>query len=258
VQPYLDFCRQLAHDAGQIPLERLHQHRTIEQKSSSFDVVTDADTQTQAFIIERIRATYPDHGILAEEGDADITGPDLVWVVDPIDGTTNYSHRFPLFTVSLALCQGGQAQVGVVHLPALGETFWAMRGGGAFHQGQRLAVSAVERLDRAIVATGFPYQRAPGTDNNLTEFARVVPFVQGIRRTGAASLDLAYVAAGLFDGYWEFYIKPWDVMAGMLLVHEAGGQVSPVRTGRDMYGNDGILASNGRIHSDLRRLLNGA
>jgi myo-inositol-1(or 4)-monophosphatase len=148
--------------------------------------------------------------------------------------------------------------VGLIGAPAHDELFWATRGGGVFDRHGPLHVSSIERLEQALIVTGFPYERAPGSDNNLTEFSRVVPFVQGIRRTGSAALDLTYVAAGRFDGFWEFHLKPWDALAGQLLVTEAGGQLSTVRATGALHGSGGILATNGRIHAALRALLTGA
>lgn len=259
---YRDVAIAIARDVGAMLLEFQQRPLLLRSKSTEVDLVTDADEQAQREIIRRIRQAFPDHSVMAEEGQQHDVPPtareaeEYVWVIDPIDGTTNYWHRVPYFCVSIALCRNGQPIVGVIGAPRLGELFWAVRGEGAWcetHERQEpLQVSSVRRLDQALVATGFPYHRAPGTDNNLAEFARVTPVVQCIRRPGSAALDLAYVAAGRFDGYWEFYIHPWDTMAGQLLVLEAGGTISTVRPEGAMHGKGGILATNGHIHTLLR------
>jgi myo-inositol-1(or 4)-monophosphatase len=269
---YLDAAIQMARDVGTLLLEHQKQTRLLGSKSTTIDLVTEADEQAQQEITRRIRQTFPDHSIIAEESDL----PNLpdsphsqplheesgyVWVIDPIDGTTNYWHGSPHFCVSIALCHRTQPIVGVIGAPRLGEIFWAAQGEGAWcettGQTERLQVSTVKRLDQALVATGFPYERAPGTDNNLIEFGRVMPFVQGIRRAGSAALDLAYVAAGRLDGYWEFHVRPWDTMAGQVLVREAGGTISPVRPHGEMHGAGGILATNGPLHTPLHRQIMG-
>lgn len=229
-------------------------HR-VTRKSSAFDLVTEVDEAVQQMLVHRIRAAFPDHGIIAEEAPAAPVTRDLTWYIDPLDGTTNYWHRLPFFCTSMALCSADGPLLGVIYAPAADELFWATQGGGAFDRRGLLQVSSVDRLEQALIVTGFPYQRAPGSDNNLAECSRVVPHVQGIRRTGSAALDLAYVAAGRFDGFWEFYLKPWDALAGQLLVIEAGGQVSTVRSEGAMHGPGGLLATNGSIYPELHALL---
>lgn len=256
---FVEHGTQIVRETGQALLQAMQQGETrlIGAKSTAIDLLTEADEMAQNLIVRRLREAFPDHGIVAEEGDQEAAQHDYVWVVDPIDGTTNYWHRHPAFCVSMALCHHGEPIVGAVYAPWMDELFRASRGGGAFCNDQPLHVSRADRLDQAVVATGFPYQRAPGSDNNLVEFGRVMPFVQGIRRCGSAALDLAYVAAGRLDGYWEFHIKPWDIMAGIVLVQEAGGQVSRVRTEGEMAGSGGILATNGHIHTALHRRVVG-
>lgn len=256
---YLEFCKDVVYDAGQLLLQIDHETRQIKSKSTSIDLVTDADERIQNFIVQRIRERFPDHSILAEEDtETGLNEHELVWVIDPIDGTTNFWHRLPYFTVTVALCIDAQPEVGVIYAPRLNDMFWAARGEGAFNQAGPISVSTIRDMHQAVIATGFPYERAPGCDNNLAEFSRVMPYVQGIRRFGAASLDLAYVAAGLLDGYWEFHLRPWDSMAGILLVDEAGGQVSTVRPTGEMNGAGGILATNGLLHTILHRHITDA
>ncbi|NJN66884.1 MAG: inositol monophosphatase [Chloroflexaceae bacterium] len=256
---FMECCTQIVRETGHALLQAMQQGETrlIGAKSSAIDLLTEADEMAQHQITQRLREAFPDHGILAEEGDQEAEPRDYVWVIDPIDGTTNYWHRHPAFCVSVALCHHGEPMVGAIYAPRMDELFCASRGGGAFCNDIPIHVSRASHLDQAIVATGFPYQRAPGSDNNLVEFGRVMPLVQGIRRCGSAALDLAYVAAGRLDGYWEFHIKPWDIMAGILLVREAGGQVSQVRPEGAMAGAGGILATNGHLHPALHRRIMG-
>lgn len=214
------------------------------------DLVTQADLESEATIVGTLRAAFPEHSILTEEEGA--SGRDDArcrWIIDPIDGTTNFSHRNPHFCVCIALEVEGQLQVGVVYDPVRDELFTARRGHGAWLNGRRLSVSSCRRLERALVATGFPYDRRTVRDNNVAEFAELILHVQGVRRAGAAGLDMAYVAAGRLDLYWEKRLKPWDVAAGLLLVEEAGGRVT------DMGGEPfdralgDVIASAGPLHS---------
>jgi len=258
MQTYLDFCKDVTREAGHILLQHFDKPRTTKAKTSTIDLVTEVDELAQDYIVHRIREQFPDHGIIAEENnESTYTDQAYVWYIDPIDGTTNYWHRQPFFAVSVALCYDNQPVVGVVYAPRLNEMYWATRQMGAWNDAGPLHVSQVATMQQALVATGFPYQRAPGTDNNLVEFGRVMPYVQGMRRCGAASLDLASVATGRLDGYWEFHLSPWDSMAGILLVLEAGGQISTVRPTGAMNGPGGILASNGLLHATLQKLLLG-
>ena len=249
-QDLLEFTLAAARAAGCVLLEHFEGELTVTTKSSDIDLVTSADRAAEAAVLDRIRRDFPEHWILAEEsgrtGGAD--GPDprpppgvLQWVIDPLDGTTNFTHRFPHFSVSLALVDHDGPLLGVVHDPTRGETFYASRGGGAFldsarararlGQPQRLDVTATRALRLALVATGFAYTRATSPTNNLLEFNRVVPQVRCIRRAGSAALDLAYVAAGRLDAYWEYHLQPWDVAAGALLVREAGGVLTRIDGG---------------------------
>lgn len=252
-KPDLDFCVSIVRETGQFLLRSMSTNTLVAEKSSTIDLVTEADEQAQARLVGHIREAFPDHGIVAEEGHEQNAHHTATWYIDPIDGTTNYWHAMPLFSISVAFCHHGEPELGVIYLPYTDELFCAERGRGAFGPRGTLRVSAVQRLEQALVATGFPYERAPGTDNNLVEFGRVMPVVQGIRRSGSAAIDMAFVAAGRYDGYWEFHVRPWDTMAGQLLVLEAGGQLSRVRPEGAMHGPGGILATNGHIHIELQR-----
>ncbi|MGD8397763.1 MAG: inositol monophosphatase family protein, partial [Anaerolineae bacterium] len=205
--------------------------------------------------------------IVAEEGsngarerfrsDLEGNGGQPVWLVDPLDGTVNYAHGYPVWAVSLALVKAGRVITATSYDPLRDELYWAERGGGAWCNGQRLTVSAVTRLGDALLATGFAYRRATLEDNNLDEFGRVMPRVQGVRRAGAAVLDLAHVAAGRLDGYWEMHLQPWDWAAGWLLVEEAGGTVTDLEGQPWTLAATRIAASNGPLHNDLLEVICG-
>ena len=214
------------------------------------DLVTEADKQSEQTIIDAITQRFPDHRILAEEGTSTGGAGAYRWIIDPLDGTTNFAHRYPLYCVSIAIEREGIPLVGVVYAPYLDELFVAVRGGGAMLNGAPIAVSAVADLMGGLLCTGFPY-RLDGPTNNLVNWGNFVLRTQATRRDGAAALDLCYVAAGRFDGFWELNLQPWDMAAGALMVQEAGGTIS------DPYGNpfrvDGndILASNGHLHDAM-------
>lgn len=246
----LDFVIDLAHRAGAVLRARQEQERSVESKGFA-DVVTDADRASEALIVEAVRARYPDHGILAEEGGQIAGVSEYQWVIDPLDGTLNYLHGLPLYSVSLAVLRGGEPYIGVVYEPTRGELFAAERGAGARCNGRRLRVSPTPRLAGAILTTGFPYERTSVADNNLREHERLLMRCQDVRRTGSAALELAYVAAGRVDAHWELGLKPWDVAAGALIALEAGGTVTDWE-GRPWRPDGGrLVASNGRIHAEL-------
>lgn len=219
--------------------------------------VTEIDLAAEALIRGKLRATFPGHRILAEEGGGDAwqePGPPI-WVVDPLDGTNNFAHGFPHVGISLALLVDGEPVVGVVHDPLRGETFGAVAGSGARLNGEPVHVSTVARLTDGFLATGFPYDRRTAPDNNTARLGRFLRRSQGVRRAGAATLDLAYVSCGRFDGFWEIRLKPWDVAAGVLLVREAGGQVTDFAGTPDCLSGADIVASNGRIHGEMLRVI---
>lgn len=212
--------------AGKVQKENLgRQGLIIKTKSSPVDLLTEIDRRSEEILLTAIRKQYPSHGILSEEYGEDKIDADYRWVIDPLDGTTNYAQGLPIFTVSVALQFQNETVLGVVYAPILDAMFTAIRGQGAFLNGQELKVSDKQEMDQCVFATGFPYDRAANPDNNADYFAHFVPRVRGLRRMGAASFDLACVAAGTLDGYWEFNLKPWDVAAGSLLVEEAGGYI---------------------------------
>jgi myo-inositol-1(or 4)-monophosphatase len=249
----LDFVRDLAARAGAILAEGAFRSHEAERKRTAVDLVTDYDKRSEALIVEAIRARFPDDEIVAEEGGAQGARGRRRWLIDPLDGTTNFAHGLPFFCVSIALEVAGRAELGVVAAPALGWTFWGARGQGAFFNSnqRRLSVSTTENLQDSLLATGFPYDNATSPENNFDEFVRLYKVTQGVRRAGAAALDLCMTAAGWFDGYWEQKLKPWDLCAGALLVEEAGGRVTDYRGAPFSPDGGEIVASNGRIHQPL-------
>lgn len=248
------FLDMLTQKAGKALLSYFQGEFRIDKKDPSeegIDIVTDADRASEELILKSITSEFPGHDILTEETPTDRAGSPYLWVVDPLDGTVNFAHGFPHFCISIALMCQSELQVGMVYDPLRKESFFAVKGGGASLNGEKIQVSKAHRLGVSMVATGFPYDQAYSPENNVAEFSRVVTRVQGMRRAGAAALDLAYVACGRLDGFWELKLKPWDQAAGILLVEEAGGRISD-RTGSatDLYTLN-IVATNGIIHEEL-------
>ena len=256
MQQFLDIAVQAARAAGQLQRERLWSDFAIDFKGET-DLVTEVDRACEDLIVGTIRRAFPGHDILAEENDYASLHSSHKWIIDPLDGTTNYAHGFPWFGVSIALEIKGVVQVGVVYHPMMDELFTAARGEGAFLNGSRITVSRRTPLKQCLLATGFPYDRTWDNENNFKHFMNFQMAARAVRRAGAAALDLAYVAAGRLDGYWECKLKPWDVAAGELLVTEAGGMVTD--HGGDAYSvyDHRILASNGLIHDAMVAVLAG-
>jgi myo-inositol-1(or 4)-monophosphatase len=260
----LGVALEAAREAGALLLEALGRldPARIGRKSAARDLVTEADLASERAIVARLRAAFPDHAIEAEEEVRDRAGDAPRWFLDPLDGTVNFVHRLPCFAVSLALYRDGEPEVAVVHAPRLAETFHALRGGGAFlatgsGPPEPLAVSRASELGEAILATGFPYRRHELVPNNLENFARLFARVRDLRRMGSAALDLAYTAAGRFDGFWELYLAPHDVAAGALLVREAGGIVRDVAGGEDWLRGQSLVAAGPGLFERLRIELEG-
>ena len=252
-----DFAVELAREAGQVLMDHFERRLIVKSKSSEIDLVTEADVASDKLIVEAIRQQYPEHSILSEEGLGEEQAGEFLWLIDPLDGTTNYAHGYPVFSVTITLQREGENVLGVTYDPVRDELFWAEKGQGAYCNGRRLSVSGVVNLRHSLLATGFFYTRASIEDNNLAEFGRIMPRVQGVRRGGSAALDMAYVAAGRLDGYWEFHLSPWDWAAGDLLVREAGGRTSDVsgRPWRLRSGN--MVATNDLLHEALLAALKG-
>ena len=253
----LNFATQIAREAGNLLIQRLGTAKVTTK--GDINLVTEADIAAENLIIERIRSHYPQHGILAEEsGEAVLVGgkrSEWKWIIDPLDGTTNYAHGYPCFCVSIGLEHDGELTVGVVYDPMRDEMFAAEHGQGATLNDRRIRVSSVEELSGAMLCTGFPYNVRERPDF-AREFTKFTMEAQAVRRDGSAALDLAYVACGRFDGFWEDGLSPWDIAAGALLISEARGKVTNFNDQPlDIY-NEQILATNGLIHDPMMRLLN--
>jgi myo-inositol-1(or 4)-monophosphatase len=247
----LVFITSLAREAGELLRERLPQARDIAQKAKN-DLVTDADRASEALIVERIRATFPGAAILGEEGGTYAGDAAERFIVDPLDGTSNYAHRYPVFCVSIGYERDGKMMAGAIYAPMLDELFAAKRGHGATLNGGAIGVSAVNAVTDAMVCTGFIPMRY---ERNGKQFGTLSRTAQAVRRDGSAALDLAYVAAGRFDAFWEWDLHAWDVAAGALIIEEAGGRVSTIEQADFDLTNGSILATNGAVHEEMRALL---
>lgn len=265
-QEYAAVAERLALLAGAELLTHRRATVAVESKGRRRELVTAADRAAERTVVGGIQRAFPAHGVLAEEGVLTTQGKasnasDWLWIVDPLDGTTNFVHSLPFYCVAIALAYQGQPVVGVVHAPALAETFVATKGGGAFRKHadgatQRLTVSTTTEMADALLATGFSYNRnEPGRDDNSESIARILPHCRDLRRLGSAELDLCMVASGQFDGYWERYLAPYDVAAGAVIVREAGGVVTDYQGADDWLFGDSVVASNGALHSLLLPLL---
>ena len=242
----LTVAEEAALDAGTLAMQGWRASAAISKKGR-FDLLTEYDLASERLIRDRLGASFPDHRIVGEEAEETGAG-NLVWYVDPIDGTTNFAHGHFFFAVSIALYDGNEGLVGVVCAPALGVLWKAMQGGGAFRNSDPCAVSTRERLDEAVCATGFPYDRWSNPDNNHAELALFLQRVRGVRRCGAASIDLCLVADGTYDLYWEKALSAWDMCAGALIVREAGGRLSGYRGENADPRSGKLVASNGLLH----------
>lgn len=251
---FLEAAKAAAREAGRLLRENVDKRGEIMFKGA-VDLVTHFDRKSQEMIFRRLSAAFPGHGFLAEEGLSLPGTSGCRWIIDPIDGTTNFAHTFPIFCVSIALEQKGEVVVGVVYDPMRDELFEAVRGRGAFLNGARVGVSDIPELGKALLATGFPYDVRTSSFNNVREFNAFIVRAQAVRRCGSAALDLCYVACGRFDGFWELKLKPWDVAAGALIIEEAGGRVSDFEGRTFDPFNQQALASNGRIHEEMRAVL---
>ena len=242
-------------EAGAIIMDQWTKPSDVRLKGP-IDLVTETDLAVEEALKASLSAILPGSSFLAEESATSLDPDDLCWIIDPVDGTTNFAHRVPFVATSVALWQGGRTVLGIVNVPAMGETFHATLGGGSFLDGEPLRVSRVERLQEALVATGFPYTVREDIRPLMDNLENMLVHTQGVRRPGAASIDLAYTAAGRFDAFYETGLKPWDTAAGWLLVTEAGGRVSPFDPSRPYrLRSRSILASNGLLHEAVAGLL---
>lgn len=245
---------EAAKKAGLVLKEHLGKAERIQFKGA-VNLVTEMDTRAEAIIIEEIRKDFPGHGILAEESDEQVSTTGYRWIIDPLDGTTNYAHGLPFFCVSIAFEDHGKVTHGAVYNPMLDEMFFAIDGRGAYLNDSPIRVSKIQTLDKSLLATGFPYDLRVSKETNLDHFARFAVRAQAIRRVGSAALDLCYTACGRFDGFWEMKLHPWDVAAGGLAVKEAGGKINDFKGGPfSVFGKE-CLASNGLIHDEMLEVL---
>jgi myo-inositol-1(or 4)-monophosphatase len=241
-------------ESGKIQKEWLRKDKRVELKGA-INLVTEVDRRCEQRIIEIIKKAFPEHNILTEETPMPALPSPYRWIIDPLDGTTNYAHGYPCFCTSLALELEGEVILGAIYDPLLDELFTAQKGKGAFLNNERISVSLTDRLTNALICTGFPYDLRESRENNLDHFNNFIMEARAIRRDGSAALDLCYVAAGRFDGFWELKLYAWDVAAGKLLVEEAGGRATDFQGGQlDIHGQQ-ILATNKRIHEEMIRVL---
>lgn len=252
----LNFAIETARDAGHLLLEKFDRNIKVSKKGD-INLVTEADLASEALIIERIKSYHPKHSILAEEsGNAVVIGGEnkWKWIIDPLDGTTNYAHGYPCFCVTVALEHEGQIVVGASYDPTRNEMFAAERGRGASLNNKSIRVSKTEQLSESLIVTGFPYD-FKSRENFARHLTQFLINSRGVRRDGSAAIDMAYVACGRFDGFWEEGLNPWDMAAGVLLIEEAGGQVTGYDGSKFSIYSPPVVASNGLIHSQMLNVL---
>lgn len=237
----IEDAKRWAYEAGKVQRDNYESNNLkITTKSTDVDLVTEIDELSENLIISAIKESYPHHAILSEESKNIKRDSEYLWIIDPLDGTTNYAQGLPIFAVSIALEYKGEIILGVIYQPILDEMFTSIRGKGAFLNGEKIKISSKNNLKDSVLATGFPYDRATNQDNNSNYFENMVPKVRGLRRMGAAAYDLANIACGRLDGYWELNLSPWDVAAGTLIIEESGGEVVKLTDKRDIS----IIAGN--------------
>lgn len=246
---YLETAAEIAREAGAL-LAGYFERRVAFELKGEFDLVTEADRASERLVVERLRSHFPSHGIVAEEGGGHESPSEYKWYVDPLDGTTNFAHSFPIFNVTLGLERAGEMVAGVIFDPLRQEMFAAERGGGAYLNNRRIRVSKTAKVESSVLSTGFPSRRRH-LNINIHFYHQLAVATHGVRRTGSAAIDLAWTACGRLDGFWEIGLNPWDMAAGTLLVKEAGGQVSEMRGGPHELASPDLLADNGLIHAEM-------
>jgi len=254
VEHYLNVAKEVSKEAGYFLKKNFENKKRIEYKGD-VNLVTSYDKLSQDLIYKKLKSYFPHHSFLAEENLEHAGEEEFRWIIDPLDGTTNYAHGYPIFCVSVALEYRGKVILGVVYNPMLDELFWGIENKGAFLNSKKIKVSSTKELDKSLLATGFPYDLRESKNNNINHFNNFVLKAQAVRRCGSAALDLCYVACGRLDGFWELKLFPWDIAAGMLIVKEAGGKLSDFKNNEiDIYTKE-IVASNGLIHSQMVKIL---
>ncbi|MCD6459215.1 inositol monophosphatase [bacterium] len=253
----LNIVIKIAKQAGAFLIDRLNSGKkiSIEIKAVN-DFVTEVDKQAESLIVSLLKKSFPDYGIMAEENYSDKTiPPNLYWVIDPLDGTTNYIHGFPSFCVSIGLCENKTPLMGVIYDPTRDELFCAQTGKGAFLNGSPITVSETKNMQGALIGTGFPFRNFAIMEKYLDCFSSVLKRCQGIRRPGSAAIDLAYVACGRLDAFWEHGLHPWDCAAGSIIIKEAGGTVTDFTGGKDYLFSRTFIASNTIIHNEIQEIV---
>ena len=251
---YLEVAEKTAREAGVILLENLGKVKEIEFKAKN-SLVTEVDKLSEEIIISNIRSSFPEHAIFAEESGRDSSESEHVWLIDPIDGTTNYAHAYPFFSISIALEINGEVEVGLVYDPVKDEMFTAEKGKGAFLNGESISVSKSHAIEHSHVCTGFMHEVEWMVEANIKHFGNFIRRARAVRRDGSAALDLCYVACGRFDGFWELGLNPWDTAAAVLILKEAGGQVSTFTGDEYSIYEKEILASNSIVHEQMIEIL---
>ncbi|MGA1874962.1 MAG: inositol monophosphatase family protein [bacterium] len=245
---------QATDKAARVLRQRFGQPHTV-RKKRAIDLVTEADEQSEHIIVDTIHHAFPTHDMVAEEGSLIDTGSPYQWIIDPLDGTTNFAHHIPHFCISIALAVRGRLVFGLVENPMWPERFWAASGEGAFMNNKSIRVSSTVSIPESLLVTGFPYELHPAMDLLIRRFQRCMAAAQGIRRFGSAALDLCYVACGRFEGFWEQHLKPWDTAAGVLILREAGGMATDFSGSPHEPASPELLATNGSIHQEMLHLL---
>jgi myo-inositol-1(or 4)-monophosphatase len=246
---FVETAADIAHQAGSL-LRYYFERRVSFEMKGDFDLVTEADKASEKLVVGRLKQHFPEHGIVAEEGGGHDSASEYRWYVDPLDGTTNFAHSYPVWNITLALEKAGELIAGVIFDPTRDELFTCERGGGAFLNGRRIRVSNVARVADSLLCTGFPnHNRA--TNPNIHFFHELAMSAHGVRRSGSAAVDLAHVACGRLDGFWEIGLSPWDMAAGILLIQEAGGMCTDMEGAHHSLKSPHLLTDNGAIHSEL-------
>jgi myo-inositol-1(or 4)-monophosphatase len=251
----IDDIIYISKEAGELIRAKFNTNFSFEFKSNESDLVTEVDTASEKIIVDFIKKKYPSHGIITEEGGTSFSKSEYNWVIDPIDGTTNFAHGLPIFAVSIGVQKNGETVAGVVYDIMLSVVYLAELKGGAFENDKKIKVNDNSNLRRALLVTGFPYNVAENPENALEKFAALTKASRGIRRLGSAAIDFCYVAKGVFDGFWEVHLKPWDMCAGKLIVEEAGGLVTDFDGKKIDIFSKKILATNGKVHDAMIEVL---
>ncbi len=249
----LEAIKQAAYEAGELLKEGFEKNNTIEFKSE-IDLVTEYDFQIEQFLMKKLGEAFSEYEVIGEETGSNQQSRDKKIIIDPIDGTTNFIHRIPIVGISIGVVENGEAVAGVVYNPLLDEMYWAQKGQGSYCNDRPLSVTATDTLTQSLIATGFPYTKIDRGDDyrwTVKTFENILPFTRDMRRLGAASIDLCYVASGVYDGYYEINLKPWDVAAGVVIVTEAGGKISGAEGKKYDLEDKLIIASNGKIHDKI-------